>query len=407
MKFESSLYPETNRHFRKAGKVLEWLDGEVQAWDWLQKAGVQHASQAFQKIQGAIVDASKNLRQSLAHDPEETDHINWAVNSLNRLSKFVETRDFLPSKSSIGQYANELKESDPELAATLVYVALTKRTDNLAHSRIIIEAVATLRLFERGIVSSAAEIASKQVASSKAEFATLLEQSDIEARELIDDLVQTTQNKKTAYKRSRTTLARWINGRRKRAAAEQKQFEDSTRETLTNFLTDGHEKIEKFLEFYRDEMALAEPVSYWSSKQSKHRFATVVLGAVFVLYGWFIFKCASSALSSSEFSLSRVLELFEAQPVATITVVILLITLVLIVSRIIYRLFLSQLHLWNDAAERVTMIKTYLSLASRDHAKEEHLVALTNRLFAPASDGVVKDDFGSISVIDLLANRVK
>ena len=88
-----------------------------------------------------------------------------------------------------------------------------------------------------------------------------------------------------------------------------------------------------------------------------------------------------------------------------VAVSIVLITIALIVSRIIYRLFASQLHLWNDSSERVTMIQTYLALSVKGHAKEEHMGALIQRLFAPASEGVVKDDLGPIGPIDAIIKK--
>ena len=85
--------------------------------------------------------------------------------------------------------------------------------------------------------------------------------------------------------------------------------------------------------------------------------------------------------------------------------IIVIIAVCLIGSRIIYRLFASQLHLWNDASERVTMIQTYLALSIKENVKDQHLEALIQRLFAPASDGVVKDDFGTVSGLEAALSR--
>ena len=52
------------------------------------------------------------------------------------------------------------------------------------------------------------------------------------------------------------------------------------------------------------------------------------------------------------------------------------------------------------------MVNTYLALADGGHAKEANMVALYNRLFAPAADGIVKDDLGSIGVGDYLQRHI-
>jgi hypothetical protein len=61
--------------------------------------------------------------------------------------------------------------------------------------------------------------------------------------------------------------------------------------------------------------------------------------------------------------------------------------------RIIVRLFLSQVHLAADAAERMTMVQTYLSLKEGGSTfKDDDLRLILGALFRPTSDGIVKDD---------------
>jgi hypothetical protein len=72
---------------------------------------------------------------------------------------------------------------------------------------------------------------------------------------------------------------------------------------------------------------------------------------------------------------------------------ILLATLGFWVIRILVRLFLSHIHLENDAAERVTMAQTFLAL-KRDSALSgtEHIGTILAALFRPTGDGIVKDE---------------
>ena len=61
--------------------------------------------------------------------------------------------------------------------------------------------------------------------------------------------------------------------------------------------------------------------------------------------------------------------------------------------RLLVRIFLSHIHLENDAAERVTMAKTYLALI-RDGSFEgkDNIGTILAALFRPTGDGIVKDE---------------
>jgi len=47
-----------------------------------------------------------------------------------------------------------------------------------------------------------------------------------------------------------------------------------------------------------------------------------------------------------------------------------------------------------------------LAMAQKEHVKEEFLGALLHRLFSPSADGIVKSDLGSVSIADMLMNKV-
>ena len=61
--------------------------------------------------------------------------------------------------------------------------------------------------------------------------------------------------------------------------------------------------------------------------------------------------------------------------------------------RLLVRIFLSSMHLENDAAERVTMAKTYLALIRSDSlSKGDNINTVLAALFRPTGDGIVKDE---------------
>ena len=76
--------------------------------------------------------------------------------------------------------------------------------------------------------------------------------------------------------------------------------------------------------------------------------------------------------------------------------------------RLFVRMFLSHLHLSTDAAERVVMVRTYLSLLEGDRltSKEDRQLIL-QALFRPASDGIVKDEGLPLSMAEFVTRQGK
>ena len=76
--------------------------------------------------------------------------------------------------------------------------------------------------------------------------------------------------------------------------------------------------------------------------------------------------------------------------------------------RLVVRMFLSNMHLMTDAAERVVMVKTYLSLLEGDRlSSAEDRQLILQALFRPASDGIVKDEGIPASFFELLTRNPK
>ena len=62
-------------------------------------------------------------------------------------------------------------------------------------------------------------------------------------------------------------------------------------------------------------------------------------------------------------------------------------------QRLFVRMFRSYLHLSTDGAERVMMVRTYLSLLEQNRLLgSDDRQLILQALFRPASDGIVKDE---------------
>jgi hypothetical protein len=197
--------------------------------------------------------------------------------------------------------------------------------------------------------------------------------------------------------------------------------------------TNVQAELNQLKETYDQHMALAAPVEYWESKRKRHGRWTIgsfiaVVASMLVL-GYFLHselrsvgksfderKAAETLVASMKSptektkggstSLSGATALSAEAPLtsaiqSTVQTSIawhfgsflLLATLSFWLIRLLVRIFLSNMHLENDAAERVTMAKTYLALLRNDNVpKGDGINTVLAALFRPTGDGIVKDE---------------
>lgn len=164
----------------------------------------------------------------------------------------------------------------------------------------------------------------------------------------------------------------------------------AAKDTAFAELASKHEANLKNIEdTFHNKLALQKPIDYWKEKKATHvklakRFAWASAIAL-VVFGaglGFLIHWAFGNLEANE-------NPKHWQVGVTIVAAFFVIWIV----RLLIRMFLSHQHLAADAAERVTMVQTYLSLSREGQgvAPADRSVIL-QQLFKSASDGLVKDD---------------
>lgn len=150
---------------------------------------------------------------------------------------------------------------------------------------------------------------------------------------------------------------------------------------------------------YDKKLALQKPVMYWETKEKYHArlskiFAGVALGATGALVALMILviNWLFGNLPSGQDPRHWQIGILATAAFFSIWTV-----------RILLKLFFSHIHLASDAAERRTMILTYLALSREgaDVAPEDRKLILQH-LFRSASDGLVKDDTAPPSILEYL-----
>jgi len=181
--------------------------------------------------------------------------------------------------------------------------------------------------------------------------------------------------------------------------------------TWDKWFEETTEEAGRLKEQYKQIQALSEPANYWGTKRRWHLGAAAVFLALVVLLAVFGGEALISRMDRSRSEMQEALGKPQPTVASPSLQAILLIphalpTLVVAIGllwalRLLARLFLVQVHLHADAAERVVMVKTYLSLLTGKGVLEgkpalnpDDLTIILSQLFRHESTGVFPDDSG-------------
>jgi hypothetical protein len=163
-------------------------------------------------------------------------------------------------------------------------------------------------------------------------------------------------------------------------------------------------EMEELRRLYVEQMKLQAPVKYWEDKRDLHaRLAQITGGLSFVGIAG-----AAATLAWKGNVLLASLQSDGTPDSWRIGILVLLGLFAVWGIRLVVRMFLSNLHLQTDAAERAVMVQTYLSLlegGGLDDGEDRRLIL--QALFRPASDGIVKDEGIPASVFEMLTRGPK
>ncbi len=183
------------------------------------------------------------------------------------------------------------------------------------------------------------------------------------------------------------------------AATQAKQYADFEK------LVDEHKQgMESLRKTFREEIALRAPADYWDDKRKKHDRLSKLTGGI--SFAGILIAGVGLSWLVHDLLRSTVPGVAPEAWQAAMPVVVGLFTIWGV--RLVVRMFLSHLHLETDAAERVVMARTYLSLLEGDRlASKEDRQLILQALFRPTSDGLVKDEGIPPSMLEFLTRQTK
>lgn len=379
--------------------AIGWLDQLLSEWAWLSAPNVRRVcgGKVWDKVLQPISHLRVQLEQAKGGQVDDM-LLDQTITSVgSQLSAQFQSQPWLSRRSAERAFLDDLQvRKGPVIASALLGIWLKLPFTDSDNSFAIAQASVEAALFELG--------SPKRLtweADSYKQILANLENDRVELRKAVD----------AAERQRSSQFDGFTETEKQRATA----FEaaEARREGEWVAKANGFEaEMQNLKDAYDKHMSLAAPVEYWETKQKRHFKWMVVTGvatalgmvAAGALLHWELSAVAQQATSTSSQTKEGVVGVLSAIATWRLGSFLLLATLAFWVLRLLVRVFLSNLHLENDAAERVTMVKTYLALI-RDgklSSDSENLKAVLAALFRPTGDGIVKDEGIPPNMLELL-----
>lgn len=379
-------------------EITSWLQKEQAFWDWVHRGnrGGSH-DQGLRQALNQLNHAVNTVNQAQQYRESNPQHFRGQLQEIeNQLRATFTQQRFPHSSTPLAKRIKEYKEAAGDHAASFfasVFVPPQQghhfQPQELVGWRGLVEG-----LIDRFGLNSAPQKSRKQAA----------EQSFEQLRTKAESLVGEKATAYDALHRDYSALAESV---KQTAGSQQTQFDEAQtkRDAAFDELVAHHkQEMEALRKTFREEIALRAPATYWDTKRQAHERMTKITGGFSFggialagsLMGWLIHDLLRTATPNSPPEAWRMAMLVLMGVFAVWGV------------RLVVRMFLSHLHLASDAAERVVMTHTYLSLMEGDQltSKEDRQLML-QALFRPASDGIVKDEGVPFSLAEVLTRTGK
>lgn len=165
-------------------------------------------------------------------------------------------------------------------------------------------------------------------------------------------------------------------------------------------------------DLFETQLRLRAPVQLWGGRERLHRTAArwamarfLLSTTVALLIGVLVPLCAGDYIAESFFTevcdpadATSCERAFSAKGPLTITGLLLVLSLVMWVTRLQYRVFLSERHLSLDASEKKAFAETYLAMKEGEDVGSGNEAIVLAALFRPTQDGIIKDDESGVDL---------
>ncbi|MGR5430188.1 DUF6161 domain-containing protein [Vibrio astriarenae] len=414
-----SLLPQGRTRFFESHEALTlYIENESSNWNWLrtdQRAQDKSVRSQISRMLSEHLNELKSIAS--AHESGEQEAIESTIRTFENRN---ELWPIPSSESSEGKYIINLAKHDDVSAAQILLICMTPNGSNgkernftnfwtpfssmvLATSKntavrneyISLEPyrIKAYAAYSNAILYGNAQNRLAQSADLEAQIEHARDKCVLSAKEFSDWCTQKKFSIDTDIQNLRKeTSVRFLAFAKRILKRERKRLNMATAQEK-NALT----SLKNADEAYRSKIDLDESVTYWQTKQNEHetsrntwntRLALAVATVALIPFAtlaiqWGLIE--GGLIAREEFFLKTV------HPMVAVISIILL-SLGSYTIRFSSQQYQSQQHLYLEAVERRTMIKTYLALMSegRLDGHEDRKIAL-DTLFRPSQTGIVND----------------
>lgn len=348
---------------RTKNDAIQFVTDELDYWRWLTNVDSDAARASWQRIE--------NYLNAFRRSFDEGGYEGQALKIFTTIGIPLKETDF-------AAYIENLAGNDTQLAVTCLAISIGAIEVNL-RSRTYQRAMSALVMWDE-------KLSSESVASARDALDALMTKLRRQEATVRGQGTKLLKDTEAAEARARKALK--LGGRyvASRLRFQRQRDDDHIKESLNDMAATKA--------LYMEHMALSAPVEYWKKKASQHKKQSDTARNILVLFallGGGALVVALSIISSYAISVASA-EKPAAVYFVLATIGVVITTIVFWSGRVLTRLYLSDLHLSMDAAERATMVETYLALTSVNQATKEDRAIVLASLFRPTADGIVKDD---------------
>jgi hypothetical protein len=373
--------------------VIGWINNLSNDWSWLPSVPFGATNSAWHTISVNLGEAANNLRQADSYHLLGQNAEPYFSTAKSQLESLLTNNPWLIVGSPRQLFIESLRAGQRIQEAAVLVAHWMNMDLTSVPTPVVVQALLTKELYERGIKD--------RVRTESAGLKKLFG----EAQTTLDESRASVQEQRNHFE----TVAQNLLIFEQEALLQFTDAQGSREKDWSGLKEKLDADIERVKQTYKTELALAAPVDYWEKKRERHSKWTVYSGLILVcamiLAAWLLhgeiqsvgtaFEQAEAVAATvsnkeSEFSLKKILQFSTTWKVGSL---LLIATLAFWVLRIVVRIFLSNMHLEHDAAERVTMAKTYLALLSEGHLPPgDSINTILAALFRPTGDGFVRDE---------------
>ena len=366
-----------SRQFANEEEILKWVKSEQSYWQWSGTVwqNIHHIYTNLENIVTALINGTKE----------------WS-STQEEIENYYLNNTIIDSGSPKGEFINELKAQNPATAifACQLLLNLRKMTDQPNYNNI--------NNFDWLPFISGVTLANLFIGKQKGLNITAEKKS---LKNMVDENLRIFQDIKNNMNN--------IIESEKARVIKFKEENDNVQNKIQELHVRQEVQLADITKTYLEKMKLLAPVEYWKNKRKNHWILAVAFSiVVFIsggLSGIFIYKTVNPTF---EYMAQYLQELHKIEdpknpqniskyekpiiPVSAFTLFVVIVTMLFWLIKILIKLIVSNIHLANDADERIVLLQTYISLIDDKYAKEDDRKIILEHIFRHSAIGLIKDE---------------